>query len=90
MKTSLQFFLKEDMRSAIKRLIEMKTVTRDIQARKLGQDWKPLKQFIEEDVEESLHELVRGNVLTATRYYEHRVKQFINKVIMGKNSPMHV
>ena len=62
----------------------------DIQARKLGQDWKPLKQFIEEDVEESLHELVRGNVLTATRYYEHRVKQFINKVIMGKNSPMHV
>lgn len=40
----------------------------EIQARKAGQSWKPIKQFIEDDVEESLHELVRGNVLMATRY----------------------
>ena len=57
----------------------------DIQARRPGQNWKPIKQFIEEDIEESLHEMVRGNVLTATRYFEHRVKQFINKIVMGKN-----
>ena len=62
----------------------------EIQARKSGQKWKPIKQFMEEDVEESLHELVRGNVLTATRYFEHRVKQFINKIMMGKNNHMHV
>ena len=54
------------------------------------EEWKPIKQFIKEDVEESLHELVRGNVLTAARYYEHRVRQFINKVMMGGNNPMHV
>ena len=62
----------------------------NIRARGKGQEWKPIKQFMEENLEESLHELVRGNVLTATRYFEHRVKQFINKVMMGRNSPMHV
>ena len=62
----------------------------EIQARKAGQSWKPIKQFIEDDVEESLHELVRGNVLMATRYFEHRVKQFINKIMMGKNNHMYV
>jgi hypothetical protein len=41
-------------------------------------------------VDESLHELVRGNVLTATRYYQHRLIAFINKVIMGKNNHMNV
>ena len=51
-------------------------------------DWKPLKQFIEEDVDESLHELIRGNVLTATRYFEHRVKNFMSKIVMGKKNPM--
>ena len=30
-------------------------------------DWKPLDQFIKEDVDESLHELIRGNVVMATR-----------------------
>ena len=59
----------------------------DIRARQPGQNWKPLKQFIEEDIEESLHELVRG---TATRYFEHRVKQFLNKIMMGKNNHMYV
>ena len=52
--------------------------------------YKPIKTFIEEDVEESLHELIRGNVLTATRYFQQRVKHFIDKVAMGKNNPMHV
>ena len=62
----------------------------NIRARATDGDWKPIRQFIKEDLEESLHELVRGNVLTATRYFDHRVKQFINKVMMGKNNPMHV
>ena len=62
----------------------------NIRARVKGHDWKPIRQFIEEDLEESQHELVRGNVLTATRYFDHRVKQFIHKVMMGRNNPMHV
>ena len=36
-------------------------------------NYKPVKQFIVEEVEESLHELIRGNVLTVTRYYHQRV-----------------
>merc|ERR1712105_520437 len=53
-------------------------------------DYKPIKQFIEENVEESLHELIRGNVLTATRYFQQRVMHFIEKIAMGSNNPMHV
>ena len=37
-----------------------------------GSNYKPIKQFIEEDIEESLHELIRGNVLSATRYFQQR------------------
>ena len=37
-----------------------------VKGRVKGGEWKLLKQLIEEDVDESLHELVRGNVLTAT------------------------
>ena len=62
----------------------------EVKARKNDCDWKPIKIFIKEDVDESLHELVRGNVLTATRYYQHRLLAFINKVVMGKNNPMSV
>ena len=64
-----------------------------VKAKKKGDtdnDYKPIKQFIEEDVEESLHELIRGNVLTATRYFQQRVMHFIEKIAMGSNNPMHV
>ena len=47
-----------------------------------------MKQFIKEGVEESLHELIRGNLLTSTRYFEHRVKNFKSKIVKGKNNPM--
>ena len=62
----------------------------EVEGRKMDGVWKNLKQFIEEDVNITLHELVRGNVMTATRYFQHRVKNFIDKVMMGKNNPMHV
>ena len=62
-----------------------------VEARKKGdKEYKLIKKFIEEDVEESLHELIRGNVLSATRYFQHRVTQFISKVAMGKQNPMHI
>ena len=61
-----------------------------IEARLHGQDWKPIMQFIEEDLEESLHELIRGNVVTATRYYHHRVKNFINNIVLDKSNPLCV
>ena len=33
--------------------------TPEIEARSAGGNWKPIKQFIAEDVEESYHELIR-------------------------------
>ena len=46
-----------------------------VEARKnMEDDYKPIMLFIQEDVEETLHELVRDNVMTATKYFQHRVK----------------
>ena len=35
-----------------------------------GLTWKPFEDFIKEDVNVSHHELIRKNVVTATRYFE--------------------
>ena len=51
---------------------------------------KDLENFLKEDIDESLHEFIRNNVLLATRYFSHRVKVFIREVMMGKNNPMNV
>ena len=40
-----------------------------------------LKDFLESQEDKSLHELIRGNVLLATRYFNHRVKAFISTII---------
>ena len=37
------------------------------EARKPNGVWKPIDQFIREDIDESFHELIRGNVVMATR-----------------------
>jgi hypothetical protein len=49
-----------------------------------------LKIFLENEVEPSLHELIRQNVLTATRNYDYRVKKFIKEIVTGSGNPMHV
>ena len=51
---------------------------------------KRVKNYIQEELEESLHECIRGNVLIATRYFNHRVKAFVNHIIQGKGNPMNV
>merc|ERR1712082_283717 len=50
----------------------------------------PIRKYIDEHIDESLHECIRGNVLLATRYFNHRVKSFINNIVMGGGSPMMV
>ena len=52
--------------------------------------WKRWDKFIEKDLEESVQELIRGNVVAATRYYHHRLKSFISKIVMDKNNPLSV
>merc|ERR1719282_28291 len=45
---------------------------------------------MKEDLKESLHQLIRGNVNMATRYFNHRVKSFMANIVMSKKNPMSV
>ena len=51
---------------------------------------KNLETFLKEDIDESLHEMIRTNVLTATRNFQHRVDAFRTQILMGKNNPINV
>ena len=51
---------------------------------------KPLADFLKEDVNESLHEMIRANVLTASRNFHHRVEAFKKEILYGLNSPMKI
>jgi len=50
----------------------------------------PWRQYLEEHVDKSEHELIRRNVLLATRNFQHRVETFRREVIYGRNNPMKV
>ena len=47
-------------------------------------------QYLEEEADSSLHEMIRNNVILATRYFNHRVKKFMDIIVMGDNNPMMV
>ena len=51
---------------------------------------KQLERFLKEDIDESLHEMIRTNVLTATRNFQHRVDAFRTQILMGGNNPMKI
>ena len=53
-------------------------------------EWVTLQEFLENEIDESRHELIRGNVVMATRYYHARVKAFIAKIVLAKGNPMNV
>ena len=50
----------------------------------------PLREYLNEYVSESQHELIRKNVLNASRNYNHRVKAFINNIVLDKQNLMSV
>ena len=52
--------------------------------------WIQIEKYIKEELEDSKHELVRGNVVTATRIFHQRVKAFISKIVMCKSNPLSV
>ena len=49
-----------------------------------------LDTFMERETDLSLHEVIRKNVIEATRYFDYRVKSFIKEVVMGGANPMAV
>ena len=52
--------------------------------------WVPMAEFIENHLESSYHELIQQNVLTATRNFNHRAKQFLKQIVLSSSSPMKV
>ena len=49
---------------------------------------KPIDIFLRENVSESKHEIIRTNVVTATRIFDHRVKAFVKEYMIGNASGM--
>ncbi len=47
----------------------------------------PLHDFL---AHENQNDLLRENILTLTRNFDHRVKSFMKHIVRGPNSPMHV
>ena len=50
----------------------------------------PWKDYLKDFVDESQHELIRRNVLLATRNFQHRMEMFRKEIIFGANSPLCV
>merc|ERR1712208_88843 len=49
-----------------------------------------LEEYLRTEVDDSLHELIRNNVLNSTRNFQHRVEAFIREIIFGENNPMKI
>ena len=43
---------------------------------------KLIEEFLKDEVDESYHEMIRGNVVKATRYFDHRVKCFLRNILL--------
>ena len=52
--------------------------------------WVPLEKYKKNDVDESVHEILRRNVVTATRNYQHRFRAVMDKIIRSPFNPLSV
>ena len=53
-------------------------------------EWFSLTEYLENEIDESFHEILRRNVVIATRNYNHRVKSFIREIMMAPSNPMSI
>ncbi len=51
---------------------------------------KTWEKFLEHETDLSKHEMIRKNVLLATRNFQHRVEVFKKEIIFGNNNPMKI
>ena len=66
----------------------LKDISVHVEFHKNGQiKEEPLRDFLNIECDESLHESIRTNVLIATRNFVHRVRAFRTEIMMGKNTP---
>ena len=52
--------------------------------------WIPMEVYKEEIMDETLHEVVRRNVVTATRNYQQRVNALMKNIILHPSNPLSV
>ena len=50
----------------------------------------PWKEYLEKYIDASQHELIRRNVLLATRNFQHRMEMFKKEIIFGPNNPLRI
>lgn len=50
----------------------------------------PLHDYLQTQEAKSVHQILRNNVVTATRNYKHRLQTLIRKIILHPNNPMSV
>ena len=50
----------------------------------------PLQEFIEKEMDQTLHEILRRNVITATRNYQARVQALMKEIIRHQSNPLCV
>ena len=56
---------------------------------KNGEEFE-LIDYLKTEIDQSQHEMIRTNILNASRNYNHRVKAFIKQIVMDKSNPMAV
>ena len=61
-----------------------------IEAKTENGEWQSLDDILKSEVGKTHHELIRGNVIIATRYFQHRVKSFLNKIVLNNKNPLSV
>ena len=52
--------------------------------------WIPMEIYRDELMDETLHEVLRKNIVTATRNYQQRVKALMKNIILHPSNPMCV
>ena len=55
-----------------------------------NEKWIELEDFIQNEMDETLHEVLRRNVVTATRNYQARVKTLMQTIIKNPSNPLSV
>ena len=72
----------------IRESIQEERIEEEVEVQLENGSVKSLKAFLQEDANDSIHEMIRSNILTATRNFVHRINCFKRDIMMGSNNPM--
>jgi hypothetical protein len=55
-----------------------------------SQGWISLEEYIKTEMDENVFDILRRNVVTATRNYQHRVEALMNTIVRSPKNPLSV